>query len=347
MLYANTIGSNGVASSPLPNQGDGIQITNGAGLNRIGSGSSSDANRILFNLGSGVRLVNVSGNSVQANAISGNGGLGIDRDTLGVTQNISGGGDNFPIISNAVEAGGSVSMKLSLNYPFDTQNAYDLDAFQSNSCDTSGNGEGQTWLGTVTLFTAQGASDGSVNAMFPFPSATALVATATSTDTTNLGTSEFSPCSAVGNDGIFYDGFEILPLAPTVAAQQPGLEAIASPPAVSGLALRTSTQTLASGEVLVEVIVENNSREALPAQTIALRASTAVTVGAMQATTGSCVLHGRVQCAIPSLAPGATEQIQVTLGSASAASFDVSIDARMPSGIVRQDKVTYNAPWPR
>jgi hypothetical protein len=51
-----------------------------------------------------------------------------------------------------------------------------------------------------------------------------------------------------------------------------------------------------------------------------------------------------VQCLIPSLAAGATEQIQVTLGSASAESFDVSIQSRMTSGIVWQDKITYVPP---
>src|SRR5204862_1576079 len=115
-----------------------------------------------------------------------------------------------------------------------------------------GNGEGQTWLGTVTLFTGQGVSDGNINAMFPFPSATALMATATSTDSTFLGTSEFGPCSAVGNDGIFYDGFEASPIAPTIAGIQSGLDAAATAPiSVPGLSLRTSTQALASGHVRV------------------------------------------------------------------------------------------------
>ena len=69
--------------------------------------------------------------------------------------------------------------------------AYQLDFFGNTACDPSGNGEGQYYLGSVTVLT-DGSGNGVFNTELPTASPGQFI-TATATDPFG-NTSEFSPC---------------------------------------------------------------------------------------------------------------------------------------------------------
>jgi hypothetical protein len=138
--------------------------------------------------GGGAQRIHIQGNSIHAN-----GGLGIDLNGDGVTQNDSGDGDsgpnnlrNFPVLTSAA-AGGSTRVTGTLNSTPGSVST--LDFYASAAADPSGFGEGQRWLGSIIVST-----DLTGNAAFDanLIAATAIgeFITATATDT-NGNTSEF------------------------------------------------------------------------------------------------------------------------------------------------------------
>ena len=177
--------------------------------------NAGEGNTIGFNGHDGI---NVSGtrNIIRGNSIFSNGtlaaDLGIDLGPDGVTANDTGDGDtgannlqNFPLISSAKVTGSLFTINGTLNS--NASRTYTIDFYSNVACDTSGNGEGKTYLGSLSSV----ATDGSGNASFTFhPSAmnVGAVITATATDVTlfdddnnvntpmvpHNDTSEFSPC---------------------------------------------------------------------------------------------------------------------------------------------------------
>jgi trimeric autotransporter adhesin len=184
---------------PLPNQ---VGLLVGAFTyvrdNVIG-GAAGAGNIIRSNAQGGVVLKSGVNNRIQANAIDANGGLGIDLGGDGVTANDVGDVDsgpnqlqNFPVLTRATSDGtnswfaGTLASSQSATYV--------LELFTSPSCDASGNGQGATYIGTVTTTT-----DASGNASFSavLPGATGgLVSTATAYNASS-GTSEFSACQPI------------------------------------------------------------------------------------------------------------------------------------------------------
>jgi hypothetical protein len=130
-------------------------------------------------------------------------------DTDGVNANDSMDGDsgpnnlqNFPVITSALATGSTKTVVGTLN---STSGAtFDIDFFVSSSCDTSGNGEGQIYLGSMT--TAQTNASGDVSFTFhpdvthaPFMTiGSVITATATATGVF-VDTSEFSACFTVAD----------------------------------------------------------------------------------------------------------------------------------------------------
>jgi len=74
-----------------------------------------------------------------------------------------------------------------------------LDFYSNQSCDSSGFGEGQTFLGSTSVAT-DGGGHANINVTFAVDVAAGNVATATATDS-NGNTSEFSQCVTVGGGG--------------------------------------------------------------------------------------------------------------------------------------------------
>ena len=178
------------------------------GINLAAAFSTSVAdNTIANNALAGVFVDDpATGNSIRTNSIQGNGGLGIDLAVgglMGVTPNDPGDADaganglqNFPTITSVTPGGGGTLVALGLN---STPNAsFTIDVYHSAAADPSGNGEGQTHVGTALVTTdAFGNATTTVNIG---AIATGVVG-ATATDAAG-STSEFGPAASVGQDTI-------------------------------------------------------------------------------------------------------------------------------------------------
>jgi uncharacterized repeat protein (TIGR01451 family) len=204
-VTANKIGVAANGTTPLPNV-YGIILSDGfsGGANDNTIGTFAQPNVIAFNTAAGITMkAQVSkqshNNAILYNSIFGNGALGIDLGDDGVTANDVGDGDtglfndlqNFPVLSSAQFGAGTVTINGSISSQPST--SYEVQFFQSTTCDASGNGEGQTYLGEATVVTdPSGVGAFNVN----FPGIAGGFATATATDP--LGnTSEFSACAAI------------------------------------------------------------------------------------------------------------------------------------------------------
>jgi hypothetical protein len=201
VVAGNYIGTNASGTAALANSGPGVFILSSAQTNRIGTNGdgindAAEANTIAFNALAGVAVLGSSttGNSIRGNSIHDNGGLGIDLGGDGVTANDAGDADtgpnnlqNYPVLTAAVP-GASTSIAGTLNSLPNT--TFTIDFYASAIADPSGYGEGQRYLGSVTVTT-----DGSGNASFSttLTAATGMgeVIAATATDPGG-NTSEFA-----------------------------------------------------------------------------------------------------------------------------------------------------------
>ncbi|MFI5458998.1 MAG: MBG domain-containing protein, partial [Isosphaerales bacterium] len=196
LMEGNSIGSNAAGTAAVANVEDGVRID--GSNNTIGGTAAGAGNTIVDNTLAGVVIYNATstGNSIRGNSIFGNGSLGIDLGGNGVTPNhgntpASGPNNlqNYPLVWSA-SPGTTTSVTLSfVSLP---SSSYTLDFYASPQADPSGYGQGQTYLGSVSVTTD---ANGQVNPMPTFTLAAATVAgqwiTATATDSSG-DTSEFS-----------------------------------------------------------------------------------------------------------------------------------------------------------
>ena len=218
-IRGNFIGTQKDGISPLatdtapsePGNGRwGVLILGGAHSNATGGDSEPAGNRIAFNGRDGVQVSSGTRNAIRFNRIFSNQGLGIDLgEDDQVTENDPIPGtdppfdpppdsddganrlQNFPILAR-VEEGTQVEVNL-LSTPSQT---FTIDLYTNDSCDPSGNGEGQQHLGSIQITTnAQGVFGCEVGSCrFPVPPEKDITATATDP---GGNTSEFSPCAGV------------------------------------------------------------------------------------------------------------------------------------------------------
>jgi parallel beta-helix repeat protein len=197
----NFIGTDVTGTVALSNSSRGIFIV--SGNNNVIGGSASEGNIIAFSNGAGVIVGAGTGNRITANSIFSNGFaavgvLGIDLGNNGVTMNDNLDGDsgannlqNFPVITSSMNFGGtSISIQGTLNSTANT--SFQIDFYSNTSCDPSGNGEGQTHIGTTNA-TTNGSGNGSFNVTFNVAVPVGRTLTATATDGAG-NTSEFSAC---------------------------------------------------------------------------------------------------------------------------------------------------------
>ncbi len=196
LVARNYIGTDSTGQLALGNHQQGITISGSSTGNQIG-GSPDLANIIAFNLRAGVAVTaTATGNTIRANSIYSNGLLGIDLNNDGVTANdlldVDLGPNtlqNFPVIALA-EPGAMTHVVGAFDSALDS--TFTIDFYVSDVPDPSGYGEGQRWLGAITVTT-----DSSGHADFDHVLSTAttlgqfLTATATATDPGG-NTSEFS-----------------------------------------------------------------------------------------------------------------------------------------------------------
>jgi len=190
-LRNNKIGVNLSGVSGLGNVA-GVRLTNGAHDNTL------QENQIAYNR-VGIQVESGADNTLAANRIYDNSRLGIDLNPEGVTLNDTGDGDtgpnglqNFPVLTLA-----QVTANTRLQGLLDSQpnKTYTLHFYGSIVCDSSGYGEGQTYLGQASITTnsaGQGAFDVTVSGAAPVGG----YAIATATDA-NGNTSEFGRCLPV------------------------------------------------------------------------------------------------------------------------------------------------------
>jgi CSLREA domain-containing protein len=232
VVQGNYVGTNAAGSAALGNGGDGVHLNN-ASNNTVGGLTAGAGNVISGNAQHGVHLFLGSsgnfvygnsigtdaagnaalgnntgvlidgggtGNELRRNSIFANNGLGIDLSGEGVTPNDAGDADagpnnlqNFPLLSNATPSGGTTVVNGTLNST--AGSVFNVEFFANTSCDPSGNGEGQTYLGEIPLTTDGGGNVGfSFNTPAPVPLGRFITATATGP---GGNTSEFSPCRQV------------------------------------------------------------------------------------------------------------------------------------------------------
>lgn len=199
IIEGNMIGTDVTGTAAIGNANCGVNVASFASV-----GGLIETNVIAFN---GTNGVGVSGNNtgwlIQQNSIFSNANLGItlggrcDDLSAAPLPNDSGDGDtgpnnlqNYPVITSASISAGSVTLSGTLNSTAST--AFFLAFYSNAACDAKGNGEGQSFIGTVDVTT-----DGTGNASFGpiafvVPSGQPVI-TATTSDGLN-NTSEFSAC---------------------------------------------------------------------------------------------------------------------------------------------------------
>lgn len=217
LIAGNWIGTDVSGALNLSNSGNGLRIS-AARRCTIGP-----ANVIAFNGGNGLFLHNFAAteNLVTANSIHDDVLRGIDladgNSKDGVTANDacdedSGRpnlGQNHPVLTNVVSTAGSTTVQGYL--PSTADAVFRLEFFANDSCDSSGFGEGKTYLGFTTLTNAPNCTN-SCSATLPVGILGGKAITATATDTNN-NTSEFSACVTATGTTI-PPGLAIVPAGP-------------------------------------------------------------------------------------------------------------------------------------
>lgn len=195
--------------------GQGNLIANGGNIGIVVNSTGTDiritGNTIRNMTNSGVAVLSTSKVAIYANSISGNGGLGIDLGTTGVTANDAGDGDsgpndhlNFPAITGVNVRGPN---QLGYNFTLDVPaaaNSYRVEFFANSAADPSGHGEGERFLGHVDITHAGGAQSFTGTLATLQPVSIGNIISATATRRTAVGawdiTSEFS--AVVTADGV-------------------------------------------------------------------------------------------------------------------------------------------------
>ncbi len=158
-------------------------------------------NTITTSETTGVRVLFSGSARITRNAIFGNGAMGIDLSTAGVTPNDpldadSGpnGLQNFPELASARADAGSVRITGTLNSA--PGRVFVVEFFSSPTCDDSGNGEGAAYLGSGTVST-DAAGVAQIDITLAAVANAGSILTATATDAATGNTSEFSACRPV------------------------------------------------------------------------------------------------------------------------------------------------------
>lgn len=207
-IVGNKIGTDATGESAIPNDEDGVYFNNGAHDNVVGGMTAAEGNLISGNAKAGIatQTASTSGNSFEGNSIFLNGGLGIDLNRDGITNNDADDVDtgpndlqNFPVLNLAVSAGDQTTIRGTLNSTAGT-NGYRIEFFSNDSCNVLGHGDGQTFLGAITDVNTNSGGDASFQAVLSVSVPSGKRITATATDP-SMNTSEFSTCLTSLNRG--------------------------------------------------------------------------------------------------------------------------------------------------
>lgn len=198
VVHGNLIGVAADGTTALGNARSGVYFYSTSVGNQIGGPGAGEGNTIANNGREGVGVNNNSNdNAIRGNRIYANANLGIDLGFNGVDTNDAGDVDtgpnnrqNYPLLASASSDSNSTTIAGSLNSAASTQ--FTLDFYASDSCDPSGYGEGERYLGSDTV-TTDGNGDVGFNSVLATSTAGVAQVTATATDPDG-NTSEFSAC---------------------------------------------------------------------------------------------------------------------------------------------------------
>jgi CSLREA domain-containing protein len=200
-VQGNLIGTDITGKGPLGNGYIGIRITDGAANNLIGGEDPDDGNTIAFNADAGIKLNPAagSGNSLLANSIFSNAGLGIDLNEDDVTPNDVGDSDsgpnglqNYPVFNSLIKYR---SLTVFGNLDSIPNMTYHIEFFSVATCDESGYGEGDHFLGSIEVIIGP---SGSADFIFTLPKNFSPSSCVTATATDAYGsTSEFAMCKGL------------------------------------------------------------------------------------------------------------------------------------------------------
>ncbi len=245
LIEGNDIGTDAGGTIPLPNQ---VGVVVAASNTIIGGTATGAANTIAYNNDTGVEIQSGSGNTIEANSIFGNAGLGIDLGGNGVVANtgtesvaLANYGMNTPVFTSTTLTGSTLTVA---GYVGSAANqslfaGAHIDLFKANA-DATGHGQGQRYLGSLTA-DASGNFSGTLTASGL--SVTDAI-TATATDSSG-NTSEFA-----GNATVLAPFFSVTTLSasanPSVYGQTVTFTATITP-VLPAVATPTGTVTFTDG----------------------------------------------------------------------------------------------------
>ncbi|MES2354813.1 MAG: NosD domain-containing protein [Pseudomonadota bacterium] len=189
VISTNFIGTQINGTTALGNTQNGIYVTGS-------QNTLIEFNRVAFNGLAGINILNGLGSTITNNFIFQNGGIGIDLNNDGVTTNDNNDVDvgannlqNYPVLSGITVNGTTVSIVGRLNGV--ANSTFTIELFASGSADPSGFGEGERFLGSITVTTDSSGNATIIGTIAASVSAGEVV-TATATNTSTGDTSEFS-----------------------------------------------------------------------------------------------------------------------------------------------------------
>ena len=208
-VQGNYIGTTVDGLTPLGNNAAGVRVESAA-VAIIGGTAPGQGNLIAHNFSAGVEVRNNARATILGNSIFDNGTRdvntfqghpGIDLNDDGVTPNDDCDSDNgpntlqnYPSLTAAVAASdGTLTVTGSLNSR--PGNSFRVEFFSNPTCEASGHGEGETFIGSTTVST-DGSCNASINVTLPSVVPVGQFITATATDADG-NTSEFSNCVQV------------------------------------------------------------------------------------------------------------------------------------------------------
>jgi parallel beta-helix repeat protein len=212
LLTGNLIGVDVSGDLALPNAGHGVLLDDSA-FNTIGAAGGmideSQTNRIAWNGMHGVNVIDArsAGNAIRGNSIHSNGMLGISLGAPGVAENDPLDADtgpnqlqNHPVL---FVAAAGMHTRVAGTLHSRPGAAYLVDFYANSTIDASGHGEGERYLGSITVVTdAQGNS--SFDWMLPAATAPTEWITATATHADFGDTSEFSQALLADDSPLTY-----------------------------------------------------------------------------------------------------------------------------------------------
>jgi CSLREA domain-containing protein/LPXTG-motif cell wall-anchored protein len=205
VIQGNHIGTGILGTEDFPNGQNGISMNLGSSGNLIGGANTGEGNIIRSSDQAGIVIADDSdgttANSILGNSIFDNGEIGIDlRPLYGESANDSSDADsgandllNYIDDFEYEEIGPDTELTFTLDVP---AGDYRIEFFSNTTADTSGNGEGETYIGRAEVTSLGAGSSSFSHTLVGLTGLTNISATTTEIDvlaTSGFGsTSEFS-----------------------------------------------------------------------------------------------------------------------------------------------------------